>query len=119
MTEPLATGVTAVHSAGVKIGDSVVVIGVGHIGLCVMAAAKAAGAAPLIAVDLNQSRLDVALDMGANYALNPSDTDIIQAVVDMGAVCTCCRLILPLIRMDTLACCIFERFVLAILFVPP
>ena len=83
MTEPLATGVTAVHSAGVKIGDSVVVIGVGHIGLCVLAAAKAAGAAPLIAVDLNQSRLSVALEIGANIALNPNDTDVIQSVVDI------------------------------------
>lgn len=96
MTEPLATGVAAVHSAGVKIGDSVVVIGVGHIGLCVLAAAKAAGAAPLIAVDMNPSRLNVALEMGANIALlgspsarkgrnteNPNDTDIIQTVVDI------------------------------------
>ena len=57
MTEPLATGVTAVHSSGVNIGDSAVVIGVGHIGLCVLAAAKAAGAAPLIAIDKNPSRL--------------------------------------------------------------
>ncbi len=81
MIEPLATGVTGVHSAGVKIGDSVVVIGVGHIGLCVLAAAKAAGAAPLIAVDLNQARLDVALEMGANFALNPKYADVIQAII--------------------------------------
>ena len=66
-----------------RIGDSAVVIGVGHIGLCVMAAAKAAGAAPLIAIDKNPSRLNVALEMGANIAMNPNDTDVIQAVVDI------------------------------------
>jgi len=83
MTEPLGTGVTAVHSSRIKIADSAVVIGVGHIGLCVLAAAKAAGVAPLIAIDKNPSRLNVALEIGANIALNPNDTDVIQAVVDI------------------------------------
>ena len=82
MTEPLATGVAGVHAAGIRIGDSAVVIGVGHIGLCVLAAAKAAGAAPLIAVDLKNERLEVAAEMGANITLNPGETDVIQAVVD-------------------------------------
>jgi len=82
MTEPLATGVTALHAAGTRIGDSAVIIGVGHIGLCVLAAARAAGAAPLIAIDKNRARLRVAADMGANIVLNPDDTDVIQAVVD-------------------------------------
>jgi len=83
LMEPLATGVTATLSAGVKTGDSVVVIGVGHIGLSVVAAAKAAGAAPLIAIDKNQSRLDVALEIGANIVLNPDDTDVVESVVDI------------------------------------
>ncbi len=83
MTEPLATGVTAVHSAGIRIGDSAVVIGVGHIGLMVLAAAKAAGAAPLIALDKINTRLDVARQVGANIVLNPSDTDFLQRVVDI------------------------------------
>ena len=83
MTEPLATGVTAVHSSRMNIGDSAVVIGVGHIGLCVLAAAKAAGAAPLIAIDKNPSRLNVALEMGANITLNPNDTDVIESIVEI------------------------------------
>lgn len=48
-----------------------------------IAAAKAAGVAPLIAIDKNPPRLNVALEMGANIALNPNDTDVIQAVVDI------------------------------------
>jgi len=83
MTEPLATGVTAVHSAGIRIGDSAVVIGVGHIGLMVSAAAKAAGAAPLIALDKINTRLDIARQVGANIVLNPNDTDCLQKVVDI------------------------------------
>ena len=83
MTEPLATGVTAALCSGVKLGDSVVVIGVGHIGLMVMVAARGAGAAPLIVTDKNPSRLDIAIEMGANIALNPDKTDVIKAVVNI------------------------------------
>ncbi len=81
MIEPLATGVTGVLAGGVKIGDSVVVIGVGHIGAMVLAAAKAAGAAPLIAVDLQQERLEAAKKVGANIVINASKTDPIKEVV--------------------------------------
>ena len=77
MTEPLATGVTAVHPAGIRIGDSVAVIGLGHIGLMVLGAAIAAGAVPLIAVDKNKDRLAIAGKMGANVLLNPDETDVI------------------------------------------
>lgn len=83
LCEPLATGVTATLCAEVKLADSAVVIGVGHIGLMVLVAARAAGAAPLIAIDKNQSRLDVASEMGANISLNPDHTDVIKAVVDI------------------------------------
>ncbi len=82
MTEPLATGVAAVHHAGLRPGDSACIIGVGHIGLSVLAAARAAGAAPLIAVDKNNARLEVAREMGANLTLDPDETDVVRAVVD-------------------------------------
>jgi (R,R)-butanediol dehydrogenase / meso-butanediol dehydrogenase / diacetyl reductase len=83
MCEPLATGVTAATAAGISLGDSAAVIGVGHIGLMVLAAAKAAGAAPLIAVDKNDARLEVARQVGADLTLNPKDTNVVEAVVDV------------------------------------
>lgn len=82
MCEPLATGVTAATAAGISLGDSVAVIGVGHIGLMVLAAAKAAGAAPLIAIDKNDARLEAARRVGADLTLNPKDTNLVEAVVD-------------------------------------
>ena len=82
MTEPLATGVTAVHPARIQIGDSVAVIGLGYIGLMVLGAAIAAGAAPLIAVDKNKDRLAIAGKMGANVLLNPDETDVVQEAVE-------------------------------------
>jgi threonine dehydrogenase-like Zn-dependent dehydrogenase len=81
MSEPLATGVTSVLNAEVRLADSVVVIGVGHIGLSVLAAAKAAGAAPLIAVDKIEERLAIARQMGANCTINAGKADATEEVV--------------------------------------
>jgi len=81
MSEPLATGVTSVLNAEVRLADTTVVIGCGHIGLCVLAAAKAAGAAPLIAIDKIDARLDAAREVGANITLNADKTDVIKEVV--------------------------------------
>ena len=83
MTEPLATGVTSVLNAEVKLAESTVIVGCGHIGLSTLAAAKAAGAAPLIAIDKMDERLEVARQMGANYTFNPEKTDVIKEVVEL------------------------------------
>lgn len=79
--EPLSTGNGAVAAAGLKSGQSAVVIGAGKIGLLAAMAAKAAGASPVIIIDLVQSRLDKALEMGVDVALNGSDTNIYTEVM--------------------------------------
>ena len=70
LTEPLNVGLAPVYEAGIKAGDSVAILGAGHIGQLTLLAAKAAGAAPIIITDRIQSRLDKALEMGADFALN-------------------------------------------------
>ena len=84
VTEPLAgawKGVIA-HSE-MKVGDDVVVIGVGSIGLLCMMVAKAAGAARLIAIDTSDYALRNALELGATHAVNPSKEDARQRVYDI------------------------------------
>ena len=83
LVEPLRTGVSAVRTTGLKPGESVVVIGAGKIGLGTMLCAKAAGAFPVIVIDLVQSRLDKALELGADAALNPSQVDVVSEVVKL------------------------------------
>lgn len=83
MSEPLATGVTSVLNAEVRLADATVIIGCGHIGLSTLAAARAAGAAPLIAIDRIDDRLRVAREMGANITINADKTDVIKEVVDI------------------------------------
>jgi 2-desacetyl-2-hydroxyethyl bacteriochlorophyllide A dehydrogenase len=57
---------TAVHAAApVRAGDSVVVLGLGPVGLCAVQAARASGAAQVLAVDSVEARLEVARGFGA------------------------------------------------------
>ncbi|NUO61588.1 MAG: alcohol dehydrogenase catalytic domain-containing protein [Hamadaea sp.] len=74
------TGVGAVqNTAGVRTGDSVVVLGLGGVGLSVVLAARAAGADPVIAVDLTEGKRALALAAGATDFLL-SDDALIKAV---------------------------------------
>ena len=67
------TGFGAVRNvARVRQGESVVVVGLGGVGLQVLAAAKLAGASPLIAVDRDAAKLERALARGADDAVDTS-----------------------------------------------
>jgi len=96
LVEPLANGVSAATAAGLRPGDSAVIIGAGKIGLGALLCAKVAGAAPVIVIDLIKSRLDKALEMGADAVLNDSKVDVISEVVKLteagpDAVLICAR----------------------------
>jgi len=73
-----ATGAVT-RTARVTSGDSVVVIGLGGVGLAALTAARAAGADPVIGVDLGESKRDLALAAGATHFL-PSTTGTPRAV---------------------------------------
>jgi threonine dehydrogenase-like Zn-dependent dehydrogenase len=66
MVEPVSVGLAAAAQAGVKPGDRVVVLGVGMIGNACLQAARAAGAAEVIAVDVSPTRLEIARRSGAD-----------------------------------------------------
>jgi S-(hydroxymethyl)glutathione dehydrogenase/alcohol dehydrogenase len=69
----VVTGFGAVaHAAKVRIGERVAVIGCGGVGLQVIAAARLAGAATIIAVDRRQEKLEHALRRGATHAVDTS-----------------------------------------------
>ncbi|MEW6295618.1 MAG: L-threonine 3-dehydrogenase [Candidatus Diapherotrites archaeon] len=82
MQEPLGN---AIHTAlAVElIGNTVLIMGCGPIGLCSIQVAKAAGAAKVIAVDLVPYRLELAKKMKADYALNAREVDVIKEVMDI------------------------------------
>ncbi|MFV8054706.1 zinc-binding dehydrogenase [Mycobacterium sp. 48b] len=78
----VATGAgSAIHSAGVRVGDTVVVIGCGGVGLNVVQAAALAGARQVIAVDLQDSKLKLAASsFGATHTINPQDGDVVAEI---------------------------------------
>ena len=75
---PLACGVqtgagTVMNTLEVDAGSSIAVFGCGCVGLSAVMAAKIAGAETIIAIDLNQQRLDMASEVGATQTLNPAN----------------------------------------------
>jgi len=68
--EPLACGVRAVELAHLVPGGSVLLLGCGAIGLCVLAAARHAGAAVLAVTDTNSARLRTGRTWGATHLLD-------------------------------------------------
>lgn len=71
------TGLGAVvNTAHVPPGSSVVVIGAGGVGLNSVQGARLAGAQPIIALDLVESKLAAAMNFGATHTINPRDEDV-------------------------------------------
>jgi alcohol dehydrogenase len=75
------TGVGAVvNTDKVQAGQSVAVIGLGGVGLAAVLGALASGAAEVVAVDLSESKLALAKEIGATTIVNARDTDGIEQV---------------------------------------
>jgi Zn-dependent alcohol dehydrogenase len=75
------TGCGAVlNTAQVKPGNSVAVFGVGGVGLCVVQACANVGAGPIIAVDLSDSKLELAARFGATIGINASRENPVDRV---------------------------------------
>lgn len=80
--EPLANAVNWVSLAGVGEGDTVVVLGPGHVGLMCVFAAKAAGAADIVVTGTSADhlRLETALAAGAGHAIDVEAEDVVERV---------------------------------------
>lgn len=78
--EPLACSIHAVQRGNIELGDTVVISGCGPLGLGMVAAARLKNPGCLIALDLQPSRLELAKQCGADLAMNPSQTDIVEEV---------------------------------------
>lgn len=70
----------AVRKLRLELGESCMVAGLGLLGLFAVQFAKLSGAYPVLACDFSAERRALALELGANYALNPQDKDFIEQV---------------------------------------
>lgn len=82
----VTTGMGAVmNTAKVEEGDTVAIFGIGGIGLAAIIGATMAKASRIIAVDINESKFDLAKKLGATECVNPKDYDkpIQEVIVDL------------------------------------
>ena len=70
----------AINTGGVTRGDSVAVIGCGGVGDAAIAGARLAGARTIIAVDIDDRKLELAKQFGATHTVNSRTTDPVEAI---------------------------------------
>ena len=73
----------AVNTGGVTRGDSVAVIGCGGVGDAAIAGSRLAGAHTIIAVDIDDRKLEWAKDFGATHTVNSTQTDAVEAIREL------------------------------------
>ena len=77
--EPLAVGLNAVERGEVRLGDRVLILGSGPIGLGVAMFAKLAGASAVVVSEYAPGRREMALQMGATGVIDPASEDVAAA----------------------------------------
>ena len=80
----VTTGVGAVlNTAKIEAGSTVAVFGAGGVGLAAIQGARIGGARQIIAVDVHESKLATARELGATHSVDASSRDPVQAILDM------------------------------------
>lgn len=82
LCEPLSIGIYAVRLAQLPPQSAVAILGAGPIGLCVLLAARDAGAGSISMTDRIPERVHSAVRMGADWAGNPDLEDVVAAMLE-------------------------------------
>ncbi len=78
------TGAGAIlNSLKVQAGESLVIFGVGAVGQSAVMAGKLVGAYPIIAVDINDNRLEMAKTLGASHTINSTKEDMLRRIKEI------------------------------------
>lgn len=88
MIEPFAVGVHASKLSGIGMGDSVVILGAGCIGLMTLLACKARGCGDVVMIDIFDNRLQKAKELGADHVINSANEnaeEIVEQLTNGGA----------------------------------
>ncbi|MFZ1469575.1 MAG: 2,3-butanediol dehydrogenase [Paracoccaceae bacterium] len=80
LVEPAAVALHAVRVSAFKAGDTAAVFGAGPIGLLVVEALRAAGAAQVYVVEPSPERRAKAMELGATRAMDPTETDVVAEI---------------------------------------
>src|SRR4051794_5949126 len=78
------TGVGAViNTAKLKLGETVLITGLGGVGFAALLRALAAGGRKVIVADINRDKLDKALQLGADHAVDSSAENALEEIRDL------------------------------------
>ena len=80
LIEPIAVGLHSLQVGNFSVGQNAVVVGAGPIGLSTIEVLKAAGAKTIIAIQRKSIRQEFAKKAGADYVLDPNETDVIAQI---------------------------------------
>ncbi len=83
MVEPVAVAAHAVALTPLQWNDAAVVVGSGMVGLFVIQVLRSMGCGTIIAVDLEEEKLRLARDLGADVTLNPEGGDVAARVMEL------------------------------------
>jgi L-iditol 2-dehydrogenase len=83
MVEPVAVAAHAVNVSKIRPGASAIVVGAGMVGMFVINMLKIAGANPIIAIDLDETKLKLAKEFGATHSLNSSDPNLSETIKEL------------------------------------
>jgi threonine dehydrogenase-like Zn-dependent dehydrogenase len=81
--QSLSDSVASVETADIQIGDSVVILGQGSMGLECMQIARLSGAGLVITVDVRDEACQVSRELGADVALNGRSCDVVKEIRDL------------------------------------
>ena len=83
LIEPLACCVRGIDQAKIKAGDTVAIIGAGPVGLILLQLALKSGASMVIQTDMEDSRLSLAKDLGADHTINVTKADPVESIKEL------------------------------------
>jgi threonine dehydrogenase-like Zn-dependent dehydrogenase len=81
--QSLSDSVAAVETAQIQMGDTVVIFGQGTMGLECLQIARISGAGQIITVDVRDESCQISKQLGADYALNARQVDVVAAIRDL------------------------------------
>lgn len=83
MVEPVAVASHAIGLTSIKLGDTVLVVGAGMIGLFLIQVLKLSNAGKIIAIDLDDQKLELAKKFGADHTINSKSSDIQETILSL------------------------------------
>jgi 2-desacetyl-2-hydroxyethyl bacteriochlorophyllide A dehydrogenase len=83
MVEAVAVALHSINISGIKSGNTCLVVGAGMIGIFIIKLLKISGASCIIAVDINEQRLNKAKNAGADYAFLAGEDNLPERIKDL------------------------------------